>query len=47
MAGNLNKARDKQWWSNKYHNSSPGEFKKSMRIEKDTFDNILRVIQPH
>ena len=29
-----NKVGDKHWWSNKYHNSSPGEFKKSMRIER-------------
>ena len=28
MARNPNKVRDKQWWSNKYRNSSPGEFKK-------------------
>ena len=27
MARNPNMVRDNQWWSNKYHNSSPGEFK--------------------
>ena len=26
IARNQNKVRDEQWWSNKYHNSSPGEF---------------------
>lgn len=41
------KVRDRQWWFNKYTNSPATDFKKSMRIERETFNMILDVIRPY
>ena len=39
--------RGAEWWDTKYRESSPEEFKKSMRINRDTFNIILHHTKPH
>ena len=39
--------RGGEWWDRKYLESSPEEFKKTMRINRDTFNMILQTIQPY
>ena len=39
--------RGGEWWDRNYLDSSPEEFKKTMRVNRDTFDMILQTIQPY
>ena len=42
-----NLIRNKEWWDRCYRDFASEEFKKQVRIQRETFDMILSIVEPY